>query len=224
MELTEEQIADFLRDNPNFFDRHPAVLADLHLPNLHGSGVVSLTERQLLTQRDRARVLQARLDGFIALAKENDTTSDKVHKLSLHLLNAADFDDLIQGIYQNLRENFAVPFVGIRLWAEPASPIEHTQDVFAASVDELKNWVRSLKAPYCGLKPDLAFDNLFEHTTENSVETPKSCAMIALGNENSLGLLALASHDEKRFYPEMGTLYLKRIGELVSASLMRYLE
>jgi len=37
------------------------------------------------------------------------------------------------------------------------------------------------------------------------------------------GLLAMASEDEQRFYPEMGTLYVKRIGELVSAALLRYI-
>jgi uncharacterized protein YigA (DUF484 family) len=32
----------------------------------------------------------------------------------------------------------------------------------------------------------------------------------------------LASEDAQRFYPEMGTVYLKRIGELVGAALLRY--
>ena len=36
-------------------------------------------------------------------------------------------------------------------------------------------------------------------------------------------MLALASEDPQRFYPEMGTLYLKRLGELVSTALRRYL-
>jgi hypothetical protein len=36
-------------------------------------------------------------------------------------------------------------------------------------------------------------------------------------------MLALASEDSKRFYPDMDTLYLKRLGELASAALLRYL-
>jgi uncharacterized protein YigA (DUF484 family) len=36
-------------------------------------------------------------------------------------------------------------------------------------------------------------------------------------------LLAMASEDAQRFYPEMGTLYLKRIGELMSVALLRYI-
>ena len=36
-------------------------------------------------------------------------------------------------------------------------------------------------------------------------------------------MLALGSEDAQRFYPEMGTLYLRRIGELVSAALLRFI-
>jgi len=34
--------------------------------------------------------------------------------------------------------------------------------------------------------------------------------------------VALASEDPRRFYPEMGTLYLARIGELLSHALARF--
>jgi uncharacterized protein YigA (DUF484 family) len=35
-----------------------------------------------------------------------------------------------------------------------------------------------------------------------------------------VGLLALGSEEPERFYPEMGTLYLGRIGELAAAALL----
>jgi uncharacterized protein YigA (DUF484 family) len=36
-------------------------------------------------------------------------------------------------------------------------------------------------------------------------------------------MLALGSEDVLRFYPEMGTLYLKRMSDLASAALLRFL-
>jgi len=39
------------------------------------------------------------------------------------------------------------------------------------------------------------------------------------GGAGSGGLLALASEDEKRFYPGMGTMYLERLADLVAAAL-----
>jgi uncharacterized protein YigA (DUF484 family) len=51
----------------------------------------------------------------------------------------------------------------------------------------------------------------------------KSFAYVPLRADRVFGLLILASEDPQRFYPEMGTLYLKRLGELVSTGLGRYL-
>jgi uncharacterized protein YigA (DUF484 family) len=51
----------------------------------------------------------------------------------------------------------------------------------------------------------------------------KSFAYVPLRADNVFGLLILASEDPQRFYADMGTLYLKRLGELVSAGLSRYL-
>jgi uncharacterized protein YigA (DUF484 family) len=51
----------------------------------------------------------------------------------------------------------------------------------------------------------------------------KSFALVALKREGlTFGVIALAAEDPRRFYPEMGTLYLARIGELVSHALWRY--
>jgi uncharacterized protein YigA (DUF484 family) len=223
MQLTEDQVAEYLRANLQFFDRHPALLLDLRLPNPHGQGAISLAERQLLAQRDKARVLEAKLEGFVTLARENDAISDKVHQLSQQLLGAPSFENLVQELLQNLRENFSIPYVGIRLWTNPLQKAEYTQEIFQQVDDELKNWVNSLKAPYCGLKPDLTLDSLFGDVDLNDVGAPESYALVSLGGGHTIGLLALASNEKARFFPEMGTLYLKRIGELVSAALLRYL-
>jgi uncharacterized protein YigA (DUF484 family) len=51
----------------------------------------------------------------------------------------------------------------------------------------------------------------------------KSFSVIALNSGEPVGVLALASEDAQRFYPEMGTVYLQRIGELTAAALTRHL-
>jgi uncharacterized protein YigA (DUF484 family) len=33
----------------------------------------------------------------------------------------------------------------------------------------------------------------------------------------------MASNEEKRFYPEMGTMFIERIGALVSAAIQKYI-
>ena len=50
----------------------------------------------------------------------------------------------------------------------------------------------------------------------------RSFSVIPLRDTETFGLLALASEDAQRFYPEVGTLYLTRLGELVGAAIKRY--
>ena len=51
----------------------------------------------------------------------------------------------------------------------------------------------------------------------------KSFALVPLVRDGvTFGVVALASEDPQRFYPEMGTLHLARIGELVSHAVWRF--
>lgn len=219
MQITEEQFTEFLRANPSFFERNAHLLTEIYLPSPHGSGTISLAERQQLAQRDKIRILEAKLAELIQFGEENDVISDKVHRLTLGILAARSFDALVQMVSHNLREDFQVPHVAIRLWAKPQQQ-EDAEGAEFGNVDEaLVAWAQGLNAPYCGHHPAMNLEGWFGETNAPL----KSFALIPLRGENVFGLLALASEDAQRFYPEMGTLYLKRIGELLSVALLRYI-
>jgi len=52
----------------------------------------------------------------------------------------------------------------------------------------------------------------------------RSFSYLPLRDDAAFGLLALASEDPQSFYPEMGTLYLKRLADFISAALARHLK
>jgi len=217
--ITEVEVSAYLKKNPQFFEQHAQLLTEMYLPSPHGAGTVSLAERQQLMQRDRIRVLEAKMADFLKFGEENDATTEKIHRMSLGLLASQDFDVLVDVLIQTLKEDFKVPFVGLRLWAKAKNSADSKSPVFGEVDAELRSWVLGLMDPYCGHRPGLELDSWF-----GPEAAPKSFALITLRSENVFGLLAMASEDEQRFYPEMGTMYLKRIGELVSASLLRYID
>lgn len=217
--LSELDVSNYLKAHPQFFEQHAELLTEMYLPSPHGSGTVSLAERQQLLQRDRIRVLEAKMADFLKFGEENDVISEKVHRLSLGLLASHNLEVLVQILTHTLREDFHIPYVGLRLWAAPVNQLDAQQAIFQPVDAELKSWAEGLSTPYCGHRPGLEIDNWFG---ENAA--PKSFALIALKSEKVFGLLAMTSEDEHRFYPEMGTMFLKRIGELISAALLRYIE
>ena len=214
--MRPEDVARYLQDHPEFFEEHAEVLAEIHIPHPHGGGAIPLSERQIVSLRDKTRVLEAKLRELVQFGEENDVLGERVHRAAIELIKASNLEAMLQVIYYNLREDFAVPHVSIRLWSETDHP---PLAEFGPASQEVRVFAESLNHPYCSGKPMFETGQWF-----GEAETiVKSFAYVPLRADKVFGLLILASEDPQRFYPEMGTLYLKRLSELVSTGLGRYL-
>lgn len=215
--MTSEQVADFLRDNPHFFEHNAEILLNLQVPHPHGGRAISISERQLIATREKVKMLETKLAELIQFGEENDSLSEKVQRLTLKLIACDGMDSLIDTLYLELLDNFNVPHVAVRLWrvAAPA----HALPEFTEMPQELRQFIDAMTAPYCGHHPVYETHLWFgEHAPHL-----KSYAMVPLKKEKSFGVLLMASESSERFYPEMGTLYLRRIGEVFAACLARHL-
>ena len=210
--MTADDIARFLRTHPQFFDEHPELLESIYVPHPHGGRTIALTERQILSLRDKTKTLEAKIGELVRLGTENEAISEKVHRLSLALVGARDFVSCAQATYFHLREDFAVPHVAMRLWGKalPEGVPEGT------AVDNASRaTIEAMGAPQCGAATGNPFLGWFGAAQEHI----RSLALVPLGQTRSFGLLVLGSEDPQRFYAEMGTLFLRRIGELVAGAL-----
>lgn len=215
--MDSEQVAKYLQDNPQFFEEYAPLLADMVIPHPHGGRAVPISERQLITLREKNRMLEIKLKELIQFGEENDAISDKLHQLTLEVIAAENFEGVLQALYAHLNNNFAIPYATLRLWGKV--PEHSYQSEYTATTQELRDYTEKLAQPYCG--PQAVFD--IPTWFGDSVEKLNSFAFIALRDEQAFGLLVLASEDPQRFYPEMGTLYLQRLAEVISASLPRHL-
>lgn len=215
MKIEAEDVVRYLKDQPDFFEQHISVLLDLNLPNLHDEKAISLSEYQVAALREKNVLLESKLRELIRFGEENDALGDRVHRFSLALLMAANLDTLLHAIYYNLREDFAVPHIGLRLWRSemPASDLPE----FTPTSNELRVYAEGLSHPSCGSHALYETGSWFGEEGGQL----KSFAMVALRTNHTFGMLVLASEDAGRFYQGMGTLYLKRLGELISVALDR---
>ena len=214
---TAEQVAEFLKQNPGFFENHVDILMNLQVPHPHGGRAVSIGERQLVAVREKSRLLEDKLRELIAFGEDNDAVGEKVHHLACRLIEAQGLDAALDTLYLDLLDHFAVPHVAVRLW-RVAEQNPETKE-FGAVAAEMREFVDKLPAPYCGHHPVYENQSWFGEAAPHL----KSFALVALKRDEVVfGVVALASEDPQRFYPEMGTLYLGRIGELVSHALWRF--
>jgi hypothetical protein len=218
-EISAEQVTSYLRSHPKFFEQYASLLTEITLPSPHGSGVISLGERQQLAQRDKIRVLESLMEQMIANAEGNEATSLKVHQFCLKLLEQQSFSALKLLIAETLRTDFNVTESLIRIWVKPSNSAIAGDAVFTHVSDEFNDWVISLQQPHCGNKPQVATDLLDSNL--------QSFAFIPLyknaADQHAFGVLMLGAEDPQRFKADMGTLYLDRIGELIAAALLNHL-
>jgi len=214
MTLDATQIAEYLKKNPDFFENNIALLTDVALPHPHGGQAVSISERQVLALREKNRLIETKLAELIQFGEENDAISEKIHRLSCALIACRSIDDVLATVTSHMQETFVVPHALIRLWHPSlisAAPSEATLE----TTTEVRDFVEAMKIPYCGHHPVYETNRWFGEMAPHL----KSFAMARLTGDETLGVLLLASEDGQRFYPEMGTLYLTRIAELISAAI-----
>lgn len=214
--MTPEAVTNYLKQHPEFFEQHADFLSTLFIPHPHGGRAISISERQVLALREKGKQLEGKLRELIEFGEENDAIGEKLHRLTLAQVAARDVEGVIEALYFNLREDFAVPHTVLRLWPEGAHP---PLPEFDAVSTEAREFAESLVNPYCNARAMVDTAAWFGEEAARL----RSFAYVALKSSQAFGLLALASEDPQRFYPEMGTLYLKRLGEVTTAALLRNL-
>lgn len=207
--MKSEDVAQFLLKNPEFFEDHIEMLAQITLAHPHGGRTISLSERQLLALRDKNKVLEKKLHELIEFAKENEVLQHKVHEFIMALFAARDLATLQEMIPHLLRDLFSVPHAALRLWQVNPPSIE------------LLTFADTQVKPVC---LHIAPHDTATWFGENAAQLHSFAYLPLHAGIVTIGLLVLASEDKQRFYPEMGTVFLQRIADAVSSALHPYLD
>lgn len=215
VELTEEQIADYLREHPDFFERNEELLQNLKLPHASGNAI-SLVERQIHLFRQQRDVLRREMQDLIAIARQNDRLFEKSKRLLIQLLEANSLTELAAVIDDNMRHDFGLDASSLVLFSEtrpaPAQGGLHYLPL-AEAEDTLGTVLQSDRA-ICGRFREVQLQALFPQSEEVG-----SAAVIPLRFNNLLGVLAVGSKDPDFFDSSMGSLFLSYISDTLSRML-----
>ncbi|MBL8250359.1 MAG: DUF484 family protein [Candidatus Competibacter sp.] len=211
----DSAVAAYLREHPRFFIEHPEVLEGLRIPHAC-QPAVSLLEYQNRLLRERCQRVHDKLLELVAIARDNDRLSERVQRLALNLLDArGGLDALLHGIKAILRDEFKADCIALCLAEPPTAGLSAVEEFLRPDVVGLFDDVFRIGRPQCGrLSPEQAA--VLCSQDEANVA---SAALIPLGGGHWRGLLVVGSADAGRFHPAVGTLFLERIGELVSQAL-----
>lgn len=214
-----EAVADYLRDHPEFFLGRDALLADMVLP--HGSeGAISLVERQVQVLRERNDDMRRRLNDLVRNARLNHRIFERTLAITASLIDAADEGEAARLLLEGLRADFDVDAAELHAVDAGGLSPRLTAVLPVTTESAAQDAVGNLMRPgriICGVLrgSELAF--LF------GAGAPRiaSAAVMPLEVPGGRLLIALGSSDADHFTPDMGTLFIRFLGDTLARMLRR---
>lgn len=215
--LGAHEVANWLRRHPRFLQQFPDLAMSLVVPREEGSAS-SLASYQLEVLRDKNRELSRRLQELFGNAQENERLAVRTHQLTLALLRQDSAADTLRAMAASLAEDFNGDLVRLVIF----KPVPGLNDSdWLQLVDEADPRLQSFRdalasgEPLCGrLQPE-------KHALlyGERADDVQSTALLPLPGT---GLIAVGSRDANRFFPGMGTLFLRMMGESLAVALKRF--
>jgi uncharacterized protein YigA (DUF484 family) len=215
--LGAHEIAAWLRRHPRFLQQFPDLAVTLVVPREEGSAA-SLSSYQLEVLRDKNRELSRRLQELFANAQDNERLAVRTQQLTLALMRQADAGGTVRAMAASLAEDFQGDLVRIVLF----EPVAGLDDV---------DWLQVIPAGDPRLAPfrDCLADG---EPLSGRLQPEKHALLYADRGEEvassallpmpGVGLVAVGSRDANRFYPGMGTLFLRMMAESLAVALQRF--
>jgi uncharacterized protein YigA (DUF484 family) len=221
--LNDEDVANYLRQNTDFFINKPSLLADLTLPHVRGEAI-SLVERQVSILRERNMDMRHRLTHLIDNARINDVLFEKTKRLMLSLLDAQDINDFIDALMHSFSSDFEIQHTTLLLFNEhiDEQALSTKSNVTFASLSESQQVLGTIisnNKTVCGQLDTGEQVFIFG----DKAEAIGSTAITPITASQPLGVLAVGNSDPDYYRSSMNTLFLSYIGDVVSRLLPRYL-
>lgn len=215
--IAAHEVASWLRRHPGFLKQFPDLALTLVVPRDDGP-TASLASYQLDVLRDKNRELSRRLADLGHTAQVNERLAVRTQQLTLALMKQSTVADTLRAMAASLEEDFDGDLVRLVMHT-PVAGLEQAPwlQIIPADSPLLGPFRDCLKdgEPLCGrLQPE-----------KNAVlygaraEEIQTTALLPLPG---VGLIAVGSHDGNRFYPGMGTLFLRMMGDALVVALQRF--
>jgi len=221
IELDDDAVMQYLRQNPDFFIRNARQVEQMRVPH-PVRGTVSLVEWHLARQRNHINRLEEEITLLMEQASANETLFGSLLHLQANLATADSLQDLLNRL-QRWARGFGLAGANIRLFNDSwkiGAPSDFTHLGLSRSAFE------PLRIQRLG----------DEHHFLGSLNGPElllllpqakqvgSVALSLLGANGDLGMVIFSSRDTQHYQAGMGTVMLNQLARMLPELLERWIE
>jgi len=215
--ISARDVASWLRHHPTFLKHFPDLVQTLVVPRENGT-TISLVGYQLEVLREKNNELSQQLNELLATAKENEHLAIRTHQLTLALLRQHSAGATLRTMITALKEDFANDLIRV-ISLHPVIGLQSVPwlQVIPSGDPRLAPFHACLREgePLCGRlhedKNALLYGPLASQVLSSALLPLQDTALVAIG-----------SFDANRFYPGMGTFFLRMMAQSLRVALQRF--
>ena len=221
-ELSEHDILEWLRDHPDFLNRHPDVLDLFAVPKKEqGKGIIDFQHYMVeRLKADREEVMASARE-IVETSRANQTNQDRIHRAILTLLDAPTFEDFVKAITMDVTSVLGVDIIALLVEAEgPVIPHIDISGVRAVPPGTIE---ASMKDRRVLLQSNIeGYDEVYG----GGAGLVKSQALLRLNLTGGLSpvLLAFGSRDPVLFEEGQGTELISFLGAVIERGFRIWLD
>ena len=223
--LDDAAVAEYLRENTDFFIRNSTLLLELTIPHESGKAI-SLLEKQVAVYRNKQDNIEQRFQDFLDNARVNDNLFEKTRLVILDLIQCTTLQALSATIAKRICNDFdasisALAFINDNnITNAQSARIISTKDaaaILGSDYEKQRTW--------CGRLNKEQQKILFREEKSSMI----SAALVpvhlpetaAIRKSHGLPLLLIGSAEEQHFNSSLDTLFLDFIGEVLSVHMQQ---
>ena len=209
--IDDSLIREYLIENPDFFMNNDDLLTHLRFRH-EERGAVSLVERQQQKLRSKVKELEEEITELMVNARRNEEIFTAYSQLYVRLLDCRTLPQVLDELQLTFETQLNMPALSLKFFN---SPIElEEQYTFASDTHKQLLSKRFSDDPiYLGRLTEQEHKLLFRD------ESVASVALLLLGKEGDIGMLAVGSAKAGHFEPAMDKLLITQLQALLSALL-----
>ncbi len=216
MQLNDEQVGQWLLENPEFFNRHPELLREIQLTQPTTGQAVPLLQRQNEILRQHLAENHDYLLELIGNAKRNERLFQQVKALSLAVSATQTLPDLALCLRDQLVHFFEVDQACL-LWFDEVQ--ENAALKSGNQAAGLPDWHGH--QALCGPATQHTLGQINRMAFGSDSQMQSLAVAPVFGVQQVLGLLVLGNHSPSHFRNSMDTLFLSYVASLAAVLAQR---
>lgn len=222
-DVTEAQVAAYLRRHPDFLRENPELLDAMAPPGRdQGEGVLDLQQAMVERLRDElGEVLQQR-DELLVLSRSNLASQARIHRIVLDLLAARSFERLIETITTDLAVALDLDIVALCVErprdGTPTPPVAGVKCLEPGSVDAIFGPGRSIL-----LNAEVSGDPEVFGGAAGLVSS-EAMLRLTISSATPPALLAFGSRNAEHFHEGQGTELLAFLAQVIERLIRAWLD